>query len=65
MSDLHTLVGLALNDEQFADNLVKDPEATLRQAGIEPTPEILEALDGVDVDMVRNLAAAFGTDRAA
>ena len=44
-----TLVGKALSDENFAAALVKDPEATLREAGIEPTPEILEVLKGVDV----------------
>ncbi len=65
MSDLNTLVGRALTDESFVQALVDDPEGTLREAGIEPTDEILDALRDVDVDMVKNLAAAFGTDRAA
>ena len=65
MSDLNTLVGRALTDESFVQALVDDPESTLRAAGIEPTDEILAALRDVDVEMVKHLAAAFGTDRAA
>ena len=65
MTDFQTLVGKALSDEGFAEALVKDPEATLRKAGIEPTPEILEALKGVDVEAIKQLAAAFGEDKAA
>jgi hypothetical protein len=65
MSDFQTLVGKALSDESFAAALVRDPEATLRGAGIEPTPEILEALQGVDVEAIKQLAAAFGEDKAA
>ena len=59
------LVGKAMSDEAFAAALVKDPEGTLREAGVEPTPEILEALKGVDVESIKKLAAAFGEDKAA
>jgi hypothetical protein len=65
MSDLNTLVGRALTDDKFVEELMADPEGTLRAAGIEPTAEILDALEDVDVEMVKNLAAAFGSDRAA
>ena len=65
MSDFQTLVGKALSDEEFAAALVEDPEATLRQAGIEPTDEMLEALKGIDVEAVKKLATAFGEDKAA
>ena len=60
-----TLVGKALSDESFVEALVKDPEAALREVGFEPTPEILEALKGVDVEAIKKLAAAFGEDQAA
>lgn len=65
MSDFQALVGKALSDEKFVADLVANPEATLRGAGFEPTPEILDALKGVDVEAVKKLAAAFGEDAAA
>ena len=65
MSDFQTLVGKTLSDEEFAAALVESPEATLRQAGIEPTDEMIEALKGIDVEAVKKLAAAFGEDKAA
>ncbi|HSH05295.1 MAG TPA: Os1348 family NHLP clan protein [Anaerolineae bacterium] len=65
MSDLQTLIGKALTDDKFVQNLVDNPEQALKDAGVEPTPEILAALDGVDVDAIKNLASALGDDRAA
>ena len=65
MSDFETLVGRALADEQFAAALVEGPEATLRQAGIEPTDKMIEALNGIDVEAVKNLATVFGQHKAA
>lgn len=65
MSDFETLVGKALSDETFAAALVKSPKPTLREMGIEPTAEMLEALQGIDVNAVKALAAAFGEDKAA
>jgi hypothetical protein len=65
MADFQALVGKALSDEAFVEALVANPEATLREAGFEPTPEILDALQGVDVAAVKKLAAAFGEDQAA
>lgn len=65
MSDLQTLIGKALNDENFVKKLVKDPKEALLEVGIEPTSEILDALEGIDVESIQNLAAAFGDDKAA
>jgi hypothetical protein len=65
MSDFQTLVGKALSDDKFVAALVKNPEAALREAGFEPTPEILEAVEGVDVEAIKKLAMAFGEDEAA
>ena len=65
MSDFETLVGKALSDDAFAAALVKDPEAALSEVGIEATPEMLEALKGIDVEAVKKLAAAFGEEKAA
>jgi hypothetical protein len=63
--DFQTLVGKAMADEKFAEALVRDPERALKDAGIQPTPEMLEALRGVDAAAIRRLAQAFGEDKAA
>jgi len=63
--DFQTLVGKALSDETFAVALVTNPEEALKSAGVQATPEMLEALKGVDVDSLRRLAQAFGDNKAA
>ncbi len=63
--DLQTLIGKAMSDENFAKALAADPEKALREAGIEPTPEMLEALKGIDAASIQKLAQAFGEDKAA
>lgn len=65
MSDFQALVGKALSDEAFAKKLVESPEEALKEAGVEPTEEVLDALEGLDVESVKKLAAAFGDDQAA
>lgn len=62
--DFQTLVGKAISDEKFAQALVSDPEKALKAAGIQPTPEMLEALRGVDAAAIRRLAQAFGDNKA-
>jgi hypothetical protein len=64
-ADLQLLVGKILSDEKFAANLAKDPEETLKEAGIEPTIDLLEALQGVDAESLQKLAASFGEHQAA
>jgi len=65
MSNYHNIVSKVLTDEEFAKELVENPEQTLRDAGVEPTPEILEALSSVDVEAIQKLAQTFGDDKAA
>jgi hypothetical protein len=65
MSDFHTLVGKAIAEPSFAEALVKDPKPTLAEIGIEPTDEMLKALQEVDVEAMKRLAVAFGDDKAA
>jgi hypothetical protein len=62
MSDIQTLVGKALSDESFAKTLLSDPEKVLKANGIEATEEIIEALNDIDVEELRKLAAAFGEE---
>jgi hypothetical protein len=65
MADFQTLVGKAISDESFAQKLVDNPEQALQEAGITPTPEMLDALKGIDVASVKKLAESFGEGRAA
>lgn len=64
-ADLQLLVGKILSDEDFVAALVENPEKTLNKAGIEPTVDLLEALQGVDVESLKDLAASFGENKAA
>lgn len=64
-ADIQTLVGKILSDPKFAEALTQNPEQALKDAGIEPTIDLLDALQGVDADSLKNLAAAFGEDQAA
>lgn len=63
--DLEILVGKILSDEDFAQALVENPEQTLKDNGIDPTIDLLEALRGVDVEALKDLAASFGDNKAA
>ncbi len=64
-SDFQTLVNKVMSDDAFVQSLASDPAQALKDAGIEPTPEIMDALKGVDVDSIRNLATSFKGDQAA
>lgn len=63
--DFQTLVGRAMADEKFAQALASDPAKALKDAGLQPTPEMLDALKGVDAAAIRRLAQAFGDNKAA
>jgi hypothetical protein len=63
--DFQTLVGKAMSDEKFAQALASNPEQALKQAGIQPTPDMLDALKGVDAAAIQRLAQAFGDKKAA
>jgi hypothetical protein len=65
MANLQDVAMKVLSDPSFAQKLVSQPEATLREAGIEPTPEMLDALKGVDVASVQALAKDFQDGKAA
>ena len=63
--DLQELVGKAVSDPAFAQALIDQPEQTLQSVGVQPTPEMLDALKGVDVESLQRMAASFGDDKAA
>jgi hypothetical protein len=65
MPDLKELAGRIMTDPEFATSLSRDPEMTLREAGYEPTPELLAAIREVDAESLTQMAAAFGERDAA
>lgn len=64
-SDFNTLVSKVMTDDGFAASLVANTRQTLEGAGIQATPEILDALKGVDVAALKQLATSFKEDQAA
>ncbi|MGB0695028.1 MAG: Os1348 family NHLP clan protein [Rhodospirillaceae bacterium] len=59
------LVDKAINDSDFAQQLIDAPKETLTAAGVEPTAEMLDAINGLDVESLQKLAMAFGDKKAA
>ncbi len=61
--DFHVFASKGLFDHAFAEKLMKDPEGALKELGIEPTEEILKALDNIDPDPIKDLAKLFGSEQ--
>ena len=57
--DFHKLLGRALTDDQFRTKLQKNPEAALKEAGIEPSPEKVAALKAAR-ESITKAHQAFG-----
>jgi hypothetical protein len=64
-ADLQRLIGKIMTEEGFAEALTQNPEKTLKEANIEPTVDLLEALKGVDPDALKNMASSFKQSQAA
>jgi hypothetical protein len=64
MSQFDQLMTRLLSDRDFAAALAADPESSLRANGVEPTPEMIAALKGLDPASIGRLAAAFGQSAA-
>jgi hypothetical protein len=64
-TDFQNLINKVMTDEAFAKALSENPSETLKSIGVEATPEMLDAMKGVDAASLKNLAASFGDDRAA
>ena len=65
MANIQDIIGKALTDKQFCSMLIADPEKTLKEHGVEPTKEMIEALKELDETAVQKLAAAFEKEQAA
>lgn len=59
MGDLQSVISRALQDPVFCTELSSYPEETLRENGVEPTPEMIDALNSLDADAIQKLAAIF------
>ena len=59
MATLQEIAMRIISDDTFAQALLANPEKILRAEGIEPTPEMLEAIKGIDIEELGNLTAAF------
>ena len=55
----HYLVDKVIGDATFRAELRRDPEATLRGEGIEPTEEMLKSLASFDWDSAERVGIAF------
>lgn len=55
------LANKALFDPAFLGALMQNPSQALESIGIEPTPELLDALSKVDVNSLIAVAEAFKT----
>jgi predicted molibdopterin-dependent oxidoreductase YjgC len=64
-TDFQKLIDRVMTDEAFSKQLASNPESTLKSIGVDATPEMLEAMKGVDANSLKQLASAFGDDRAA
>lgn len=64
-NDIQILVGKILSDQEFVKALVENPEQALKDAGIDPTLDLIEALQGVDAEALQQLARSFGENKAA
>jgi hypothetical protein len=65
MTDIQMIAGKILADAAFCDKLLANPEQTLKENGVEPTAEIIEAIKALDASSMKKLAAVFGKDQAA
>jgi hypothetical protein len=64
-ADLQRLIGKIMTEEGFAEALAQNPEKALKEANIEPTVDLLEALKGVDPEALKNMATTFKQNQAA
>lgn len=65
MATLQEVAIKIITDDAFAQALLADPDQVLRAEGIVPTPEMIEAINGIDIEELRSLTAAFTDENKA
>lgn len=58
-NQVQEIVSRIISDEVFAAAVAAEPEKALKEAGVEPTLDVLEALKGLDKASIQRLAMAF------
>ncbi len=56
------LVGKVLHEPGFYSQLKDNPEKALRNAGVEPKPELVQALKSINYDSLKRVAHAADTN---
>lgn len=59
METLQALAIKIITDDAFAEALLANPAEVLRTEGIEPTAEMIETINGIDLEELRALTAVF------
>jgi hypothetical protein len=59
METLQALAIQIITDDAFAEALLANPAEVLRAAGVEPTAEMIDTINGIDLEELRALTAAF------
>ncbi|HEX9895135.1 MAG TPA: Os1348 family NHLP clan protein [Gemmatimonadales bacterium] len=54
------LVSRMVSDRKFREGVARDPEGTLKSAGVTPTPEMVSALRRVDYGALKQVGKSFG-----
>jgi hypothetical protein len=65
MTDSKLIIDKVLADASFCEQLVSQPAETLGAMGVNPTPEVISALKGLDPQNLQRLVGAFGKQQAA
>ena len=65
LNDIQGLISRVISDPVFAKSLSENADKTLRDAGVDVTPEMLDALKGLDPGAIQRLAAAFNSPTGA
>lgn len=65
MDKLDPLLHQVLTDPSFCARFLEAPGDVLRAHGVEPTDDLLEAVQGLDVPTLQKLAKAFRSHPAA
>lgn len=58
--DGYAVLGLAISDSKFLEDLLKDPRLALRKAKLRPTREQFQKIVSVKADVFRKVAGAWG-----
>lgn len=58
--NLRELVDRAMDDRKFYEQLKRDPESALREHGVKPSSEQIEALKNLNYEYLEEVAEAFG-----